>query len=146
MNNLTNMLLDFTTPFDTLKVRLLDQVVQAMYSNNQRDVSNYLEGSLFCADGKRQPNSEPIQAEFKCVAHRRQNTNAVRKHHVKVPRPLNSRWGCPSKYFSPHISHVTFYRLAGKSWMTRTRTRSAPAWCKWFWSSQKRQPPTSNSC
>jgi hypothetical protein len=51
------MLLDFTTPFDTQKVQLLDQVVQAMYSNNQRDVSNYLEGSLFFADGKRQPSS-----------------------------------------------------------------------------------------
>jgi hypothetical protein len=57
MNNTTNMLLDFTTPFDTQKVQLLDQVVQAMYSNNQRDVSNYLEGSLFFADGKRQPSS-----------------------------------------------------------------------------------------
>jgi hypothetical protein len=91
MNNTTNMLLDFTTPFDTQKVQLLDQVVQAMYSNNQRDVSNYLEDLLFFADGKRQPSSEPIQAEFKCVAHRRQNTHAVRKHHVKVPRPLNSR-------------------------------------------------------
>ncbi len=44
MNNTTNMLLDFTTPFDTQKVQLLDQVVQAMYSNNQRDVSNYLFG------------------------------------------------------------------------------------------------------
>ena len=69
MSNPTNLLLDFTTPFDNHKVQLLDQVVQAMYSNNQRDVSTYPSGWLFCADGNSQPNSEPIQAEFKCVAH-----------------------------------------------------------------------------
>jgi len=44
MSNPTNLLLDFTTPFDNHKVQLLDQVVQAMYSNNQRDVSTYPSG------------------------------------------------------------------------------------------------------
>lgn len=39
MSNPTDVLLDFSTPFDVPKVNLLDQVVTAMYSNNPQDVS-----------------------------------------------------------------------------------------------------------
>ena len=39
-NNPTDMLLDFSTPFDDAKINLFDQVVQAMYSNNPQDVSS----------------------------------------------------------------------------------------------------------
>ena len=39
VSNPTDMLLDFSTPFDDAKINLFDQVVQAMYSNNPQDVS-----------------------------------------------------------------------------------------------------------
>ena len=39
MSDLTAILLNFSTPFDQNKVQIFDQVVQAMYSNKQADVS-----------------------------------------------------------------------------------------------------------
>jgi len=69
-SNPTEVLLDFSTPFDQAKVTLLDQVVQAMYSNNQRDVSPFFHIWL-SADGNRKPDSQLVQVKPECLAYRR---------------------------------------------------------------------------
>ena len=87
MSNLTDVLLDFSTPFDQNKVNIFDQVVQAMYSNKQQDVSA---PQFNIADAISKQYSEPIQAGTSGLAHRRQNPAALTKHDVQVYRAPDS--------------------------------------------------------